>query len=49
VIKIRGSEKGGACSTRGRDEKCIHNIGWKSRREGKSGDDIVVDERIILK
>jgi hypothetical protein len=33
----------GACSTHGRDEKCIHYFGWKTGRE-----DLGVDEKIIL-
>jgi hypothetical protein len=31
--KITEDEKGEACEACGEDGKCVHNFGWKARRE----------------
>jgi hypothetical protein len=39
----------GSCSTPGRDEKCISNLGRKKKPKGRDHlEDLGVNERIIL-
>jgi len=35
-ISCKVDEMGVACSMQGRDENCIQNFGWKTRREETS-------------
>jgi hypothetical protein len=45
--EIKDDDVSEACSTHGRDEKCVHNISRKP--EGKNhSEELVVDGKIIL-
>jgi hypothetical protein len=47
--QIRKDEKGGACSTYGRQERCIQGFGGGNLRERENLEDLGVGGRIIIK
>jgi hypothetical protein len=39
---------GGKCSTRGKNEKCIHNFGGKNRSGRGIWEELDIDRKVIL-
>jgi hypothetical protein len=46
---LKEDEMGGACSTHGRDEKCIQHFGTETWREDLCVDEVIMSEEILGK